>query len=304
MYQIISSSSEHSCSSPLSNGDDSDYEIPHKDGEGASSPKAGDDDTEEGMPHGAPQERVSRIPPSPPPSPEPYSHPRVEEWEEDVDWTEYEDMELSNKMVEEIKKSKGKLSCVDQPSTLSWEELEWTMDYYEQEGTAVVPLEEMRAHCFDIGNYRIPRTVLTPRHVSLGVGAPLHNYFEKICKWFDVAPIQLSPNSYKLAAGLFILYKEEGYDEPSIEELSYFFRLTRSSLGYFFLVVRKQHNNKGFSEGRVSHIKKWKEPFFYVYDNKRVRTQFNISPGENFAPRKARPPITCFLNFIIFFPNR
>ena len=188
-------------------------------------------------------------------------------------------MELSSKMVEEIKKNKGKLSCVDQPSSLSWEELEWTMAYYEQKGTAVVPLEEMRAHRFDIGNYRIPRLVLTPRHVSLGVGAPLHEYFEAICEWFDVAPIQLSPNSYKLAAGLYILYKDEGYGAPSMEELSYFFRLTRSSLGYFFLVVRKQHNNKGFSEGRASHIKKWKEPFFYVYDVKRVRTQFNISPG-------------------------
>ncbi|GES85396.1 uncharacterized protein LOC108223109 [Rhizophagus clarus] len=126
----------------------------------------------------------------------------------------------------------------------------------------------------------IPRTVLTPRRVSSGVGAPLHNYFEKICKWFDIAPIQLSPNSYKLAAGLFILYKGEGYDEPSMEELSYFFRLTRSAPGYFFLVIRHQHRLKGFSEGRVSHVKKWKEPFFYVYNTKSVRTQFNISPVE------------------------
>ena len=52
-------------------------------------------------------------------------------------------MDLSLKMIEEIKKNKGKLSCVDQSSTISGEELEWTMDYYEQKGTAVVPLEEM-----------------------------------------------------------------------------------------------------------------------------------------------------------------
>lgn len=136
------------------------------------------------------------------------------------------------------------------------------MACYDQEGTAVVPLEEMRAHRFDIGNHKIPRTVLTPRHVSLGVGAPLHGYFEKICKLFDVAPIQLSPNSYRLATGLFILYKDEGFDEPSMEDLSYFFRLTKSSLGYYFLAVRNQHKNKGFSEGRASHVKKWKEPFF------------------------------------------
>lgn len=138
------------------------------------------------------------------------------------------------------------------------------MDYYEQEGTAVVPLEEMRPHRFDIGNHRIPRTVLTPRHVSLGVGAPLHDYFEKICKWFDIAPIQLSPKSYKLAAVLFILYQDKGYGAPSMEELSYFLRLTRSSLGYFFLVVQNQHNNKGFSEGRASHIKNGKSLSFML----------------------------------------
>lgn len=98
-------------------------------------------------------------------------------------------MDISFKMAEEIKKNKGKLSCVDQSSTISWEELEWVMDYYEHEGTVVVPLEEMRPHHFDIGNHRIPRMILTPRHFILGVGAPLHGYFEKICKWFDLAPI-------------------------------------------------------------------------------------------------------------------
>ena len=278
-YQIISSSEHDTSPSSPSDKDDPNYELSDKGGEGASSHQASEDNDNQESSQGASSSKVPRVHPSPPPSPEPYSHPKVEEWEEDVDWTEYEDMELSFKMVEEIKKNKGKLSCVDQPSSLSWEELEWTMAYYEQKGTAVVPLEEMRAHRFDIGNYRIPRLVLTPRHVSLGVGAPIHEYFEVICEWFDVAPIQLSPNSYKLAAGLYILYRDEGYGAPSMEELSYFFRLTRSSLGYFFLVVRKQHNNKGFSEGRASHIKKWKEPFFYVYDVKRVRTQFNISPG-------------------------
>ena len=142
MYQIISSSSEHNTSSPSSNRDDADYEMSDKEGEGASSHQTAEENIDEGTSQGASRGKTSRIPPSPPLSPEPYTHPRIEEWEEDVDWTEYEDMELSSKMVEEIKKNKGKLSCVDQPSTLSWGELEWTMDYYEQKGTAVVPLEE------------------------------------------------------------------------------------------------------------------------------------------------------------------
>lgn len=64
------------------------------------------------------------IPPSSETSPEPYQHPPIAEWEKDIDWSEYGDMDLSSKMIEEIKKNKGKLSCVDQSSTISWEELE------------------------------------------------------------------------------------------------------------------------------------------------------------------------------------
>ena len=104
MYQIISSSSKHSISSPPSDRDDSDYEISDRGGEGASSHKAVEGDIDEDIPQGAPRGRESRIPPSPPSSLEPYIHPRIEEWEDDVDWSEYGDMELSSKMVEEIKK--------------------------------------------------------------------------------------------------------------------------------------------------------------------------------------------------------
>ena len=68
---------------------------------------------------GAPRGRASTIPPSPDSSPKPYSHPPIQEWEMDINWSEYEDMEITSKMAEEIKKSKGKLSCVDQSSTIS-----------------------------------------------------------------------------------------------------------------------------------------------------------------------------------------
>ena len=148
---------------------------------------------------------------SPETSPEPYQHPSIEEWERDIDWEEHGGKDLlSCKFFEEIKKIKGKLSCVDESSTISWEELAWLIAYYEQKGKAVVPLPDIKPHRFDIGNHRIPRIMLTPKHVCLGVGAPMHSYYEDICNWYDLAPIQLSPNSYRLAAGLYILYRNEG----------------------------------------------------------------------------------------------
>lgn len=99
---------------------------------------------------------------------------------------------------------------------------------------------------------------------------PLHSYYKDINEWYSVAPIQLFPNRNKLAAALFILYHDKGFGSPSLEELSYFFSLRKSDMGYFFLVIHKKHNNLGFLEGRISHLKQWKGPFFYVWDIEKV----------------------------------
>lgn len=103
MYQIVSSSSEHSTPSPTSDKD-SDYQISEEGREDAPSLDDDDDNNEEEMENstkGAPGGWASTIPPSPDTSPELYIHPHIEPWEEDVDWDEYDHLELSPKMVEE-----------------------------------------------------------------------------------------------------------------------------------------------------------------------------------------------------------
>ena len=231
----------------------------------------------EGAPEEGPSDFVITSPDS---SPEPYEHPKIELWEKDIDWDTLSDNEtLSPRAVEAIKRRAGRMSCVDQDSFISWDELEWLQDYYYMQGKSVVPKEGMRPHRFDRENIRIPRMVTTLRHVPLGVTAPLPQYYIDLCGWFEVAPIQLSPNSYMLAAGLYILFNKVGLDAPSMREVSYFFRLAQSQPGYFYLVVQHEHNKKGLSEGRNTHVKKWKDIFFYVYNTLRVATQFNPDPG-------------------------
>lgn len=66
-----------------------------------------------------------------------------------------------------------------------------------------------------------------------------------------------------------------------MNEVAHFFSLRKSNNGYYYLVVDKQHNKKGFSAGKISHIKKWKEPFLYLYDVPRIRIQFNDDPSKN-----------------------
>ncbi|KAL8146950.1 hypothetical protein AgCh_004615 [Apium graveolens] len=122
--------------------------------------------------------------------------------------------------------------------------------------------------------------VLTPKLISLGVGVPLHPYIKKILKWYDVAPVQLSPNSYKLAWALYIMYHNLRLGAPSMKEFSFFYSIRKSIPGYHFLVVNKWLNNKGFNEGKISHERDWKEPFLYIYDIRRTRVRFNLEPNK------------------------
>lgn len=113
------------------------------------------------------------------------------------------------------------------------------------------PPHMMIPHIFNYeGNFRTPKMVLTPKLVALGVGTPhyMHPYFKNIIKWYNVAPIQLSPNNYKLAIAVLILYRDKGHGFPTMEEFNYFFSLKKCSEGYFFLVMNKKYNKKGFLE--------------------------------------------------------
>lgn len=106
--------------------------------------------------------------------------------------------------------------------------------------------------------------VTSPKRIALRLGAPLHLYYRSLLEFFDIAPMQLSPNSYRLAAALLILYTYLGFDPPTMIELSYFFNLGASNIGYYYLVVWKPLFGKVFSEGRISNTKGWKEPFLYL----------------------------------------
>lgn len=199
----------------------------------------------------------------------------------DVNFGQYEDL-MTDSEKKVLRKRNKKMICVGMSSTASPTEVEWAMKYYDMEGTWACPPNHMRPHRFDYGpDFKIPRSVLTLKHLALGVGAPLHPYYRDIVEWYDVAPIQLSPNSYKLAAALFILYHDKNFGAPTMEELNYFFSLRKSDMGYYFLVVHKKHNNLGFSEGRISHLKQWKESFFYVWDVERVKITFNLNPSKD-----------------------
>lgn len=134
---------------------------------------------------------------SPEPSPINFEHWEVSNSEVDFDWDKYENFTKAVK--KRLRKECGKLFYVGMASICSDEEIDWNMRYYNMEGIWARPLDFMRPNIFNYGkNFKIPRMVTSPKLMSLGVGAPLHPYLRRVIKMYDVAPLQLSPNSYKL----------------------------------------------------------------------------------------------------------
>lgn len=161
-------------------------------------------------------------------------------------------------------------------SSCSDKEIQWNMKYYDMKGIWARPLSMMRPYLFNYdGNFRIPDMVTSPKLV------PLYPFIRKVIKMYDVVPIQLSLNSYKLFIALFIIYLDLKFPTPTMKEVSHFFSLRKSDNGYYYLVDDKKYNKKGFSAGKFSHEKQWKEPFFYLYVVPRVRFRFNTNPSKD-----------------------
>ena len=138
----------------------------------------------------------------------------------------------------------------------------------------------MRIHRFIVENLSIPRMVVTNRLIELGFGNPMHPFLVEIFEFHKIAPIQLSPNSYRLAIGIYMMYVNKGYEPPTMEELSYFVSLRHSGgdTGFYYYTIFTTHGKTGLSAGNPSNMKFWKKDFFYLYEVPRVRTKFNLHP--------------------------
>lgn len=141
------------------------------------------------------------------------------------------------KMFERTKE--GNIACVSLNSTTIYLEIGWSMKYYDKKGIWAHPLHKMRPYLFNVENLKIPKLVLRPKLLSLGVGTPLHPYIDKILKWYDVALIQLFPNSYKLAWALFMMYHDCKLGAPPMNEFSFFFSIRKFIPDYYLFVVNK-----------------------------------------------------------------
>ena len=231
-----------------------------------------------------------------------YSSPKNHPYSQGVDLNEVDfeyDPEDTEKDKVAMRRSYKIISCASLASDISKEEIMWLVEYFDVNARWMKPTPEMRIHRFNIEGLYPPRMVITNRLVELGFGNPMHPFLIEIFEYHRIAPIQLSPNSYRLAIGLYMMYINKGYEPPTMEELSYFVSLRQSGgdTGFYYYTIFTSHGKTGLSAGNPSNMKHWKKDFFYLYDVPRVRTKFNLNPCEysfGFAPI---PP--CFLSWLI-----
>lgn len=177
-------------------------------------------------------------------------------------------------------KRRGIVSCAGLSSEISSEYIMWLIEYYNLDGKWLKPHSFMRMHLFDIKGLLTPRMVFIPQLVEPGLGSPMHPFLHQLINFFKIAHIQLSPKSYRLEIGIYMMYLNKGYDPPTIEEIAFFVDLQKSGkdFGFFYFSFWPQHNKKGFSTGNSSNMKMWKNEFLYLYDVPRITNQFNLRP--------------------------
>ena len=60
-------------------------------------------------------------------------------------------------------------------------------------------------------------------HLEAGAALPLHPYYTDFLTFIGIAPFQLISNGYRVLAGLFVLYKMQGWSTPSPAEILYLY---------------------------------------------------------------------------------
>lgn len=120
------------------------------------------------------------------------------------------------------------------------------IEYYNLEGKWFRSRSFMRMHIFDIVGLPTPRMVLNNKLVELEFGSPMHDFLHQIINYYNIAPIQLCPNSYRAAIGLYMMYRNKGYEAPTMIEINHFLSLRHSGndLGFFYLSFWSKHTKK------------------------------------------------------------
>ena len=113
--------------------------------------------------------------------------------------------------------------------------------------------------------------------IRSGGALPLHTFFVKVLNYFELAPLQLSPNSWVMLSGLYVLYHQVHSRGPSMSEVHYFYTLRVNTSAPEFYQLQKVVAHKGNSlvEGSMPNRGSWKMDYFFTFSGPTRHTSFN-----------------------------
>lgn len=178
-------------------------------------------------------------------------------------------------------------SCEDTDSSMNADRLARLKESCDPGCDLVVPTAGERCHRF--GNFEpdqaIPNAVLSASFFKLGFSMPMHPFFVDMLNFYEIAPMQLSPNSFRVAACMYILYDQTFSVPLTPRELGYFYQLkgVGRKIGIFYLTSWNDRQGRCI-KGNKRGMYDWMEMFLYCYDCEEVRKEWNLTPGKHPVP--------------------
>ncbi|XP_062078167.1 uncharacterized protein LOC133782796 [Humulus lupulus] len=169
------------------------------------------------------------------------------------------EVDYTEKELGEIFSSKG---FVTPRSIFSTSDLSHSVDKYGliDELGLKVPVNDERA---DSPPNRF--NVWSPMHCQASAFLLLHTYFVEICDYFEVAPFQLTPNSYGLLALLHILYRVLDWHPSDALEVHYFFNIkSNHASGYEGFYHLCSYSGGDVLKSGVSNLDRYFSSYFFT----------------------------------------
>ena len=175
------------------------------------------------------------------------------------------------------------LSCEDVDSAMNPSKLSKLLEFCNPGCRLVIPQVGERCHRFDSfePDQLEPEAVLSAAFFRVGVSLPLHPFLTELLNFYQLAPLQLTPNSYRMAIGTYILYANEFSTTLTVPEFHYFYQLkeTGKSVGSYYLTAWGNLQGRCI-KGSKKEMSGWQKHFLYCYDCQSYRKEFNTSPSK------------------------
>lgn len=136
----------------------------------------------------------------------------------------------------------------DLDSSMNIDKLEKLLESCDPGCNLVVRSVGERCHKFD--NFEpdqsIPSAVLSASFFKLGFSLPMHPFFIDLLIFYDITPMQLTPNSFRVEACMLIYYDQTFSVSLTARELGYFYQLkdVGRKVGIFYITTWKNRQGR------------------------------------------------------------